>query len=301
MPTSPSTVRNECTKVSRRDGDEDEGERQDEAHAHLRSRRDPQILVLQATSVVAAQQCAGRKLILQQHFTHICEPGLDAREQHQHRESDPEHSHAHLVGEGADDWKQARDAQRFHQEQAHRDLDHDDHERRNVGRAEGADIARAADHFRHRTGDQREVDRRAADRNGSTSADTKNCTTDEEDSVETARSWPRTMSSYSFMCRSTTTARVRMLSTDLLTRLSVSWTQAPLRHHPRRIECRSPLACDRRPSLPCAPSPATCECRRGYRLRHCVPRSWRRPRRRAPSLALRAAHRRRPDDSLRYA
>jgi hypothetical protein len=58
----------------------------------------------------------------------------------------------------------------------------------------------------------------------STSAETKNCTIEDDESVDTARSWPRTMSSYSCMCLSTATARVRMLSTDLLTWPSVSST-----------------------------------------------------------------------------
>ena len=56
----------------------------------------------------------------------------------------------------------------------------------------------------------------------STSAETKKYTSDEDDNIETARSSPRTMSSYSCMCRSMASARSNTLSTFLLTRPSVS-------------------------------------------------------------------------------
>ena len=148
-----------------RNGDERERERQDESHAHLRRGRDPQVFVLQSAFDLSAQQCAGRKLILQQHFAHVGEARLDAREQRQHREGGPDHPHPHLVGQRADDREQSRDSQGLHQEQSHRDLDHDDHQRRDVGGAERADVTGAAHHLGHGPRDQREVDRRAADRN----------------------------------------------------------------------------------------------------------------------------------------
>ena len=55
----------------------------------------------------------------------------------------------------------------------------------------------------------------------STNADTKKLTSDDEDNTDIARSWPWTMSSYSCMCRSIVTERLRRLSTLLPTAPSV--------------------------------------------------------------------------------
>jgi hypothetical protein len=51
----------------------------------------------------------------------------------------------------------------------------------------------------------------------STSAETKKLTSDDDDNTETARSWPRTMSSYSCINRSIVTERASRLSTFLPT------------------------------------------------------------------------------------
>ena len=50
-----------------------------------------------------------------------------------------------------------------------------------------------------------------------TNAETKKLTSDDDDSTDSARSWSRTMSSYSSMSRSIVTERFRRLSTFLLT------------------------------------------------------------------------------------
>ena len=80
---------------------EHQREWQDESHAHLRRGGDPQEAVLDRR-LAAAQQRAGRELVLQQHFAHVGEPRFDAREQQQDGEGDPDHAHAHLVGQRAD-------------------------------------------------------------------------------------------------------------------------------------------------------------------------------------------------------
>jgi hypothetical protein len=142
---------------------EHQRERQDEAHAHLRRGRDPQGAILNRRRVAAAQQCAGRQLILQQHLTHVGKSRFDARQQQQDGEGDPDHPHPQLVGQCTDDREQPRDSQALHQEQAHRDLDHDDDQRGYIGGLEDADEAGTADHLGHGPRDQREVDRGAAD------------------------------------------------------------------------------------------------------------------------------------------
>ena len=61
--------------------------------------------------------------------------------------------------------EEVRDAQRLEQEEAHRGLDQDDHQRRHLGGAQaGGDVVAGADHLRHRQRDQLEVDQRAAGR-----------------------------------------------------------------------------------------------------------------------------------------
>ena len=58
---------------------------------------------------------------------------------------DPHHAPAHAVVQVLDARKQMRDAHRLHQEQAHRRLDEDDHQRRHLGGAQrGRDVVAGA-------------------------------------------------------------------------------------------------------------------------------------------------------------
>ena len=75
----------------------------------------------------------------------------------------------------------------------------------------------------------------------STSSETKKYTIEEEDSTETARSSPRTIASYSSICRSIVSARAMTLSTLLATCPRVSVTRRQSGIIRRSSECRSPL------------------------------------------------------------
>ena len=179
-----------------------------------------------------------------------------------------DHPHPHLVRQRADDRKQPRDAQGLHEEETHRDLDHDDDQRRDIGGAEGADEARAADHLGHRPRDQREVDRRAGGRNG------QHQRRDEEVDQRRRgqhRDRPVLAAHDLLILLHVTVDGLRALhdaADALVDALERLLDQAPVGHH--LAQQRVTLArwpCDSPPWLRRAPSPWICGCRKECRRR----------------------------------